>query len=83
MNVTVYSKENCGPCIKTKLLLKQRGIAFNENKIDVNNPDQIKEITDVMASHGVEFRSLPQVIIDDKYVGGFEDVMKYLNEKTQ
>lgn len=80
MNVTIYSKEDCSPCIRTKLLLKQRGIAFKENKIDVNDPEKIKEVTDIMASFGVEFRSLPQVIIDGNYVGGFENVLKYLNE---
>lgn len=75
MNAIVYSKDNCSFCVKAKMLLKQKRIGFVERKIDTQNSEDIERAKVEM---GREFKTLPQIFINDEYVGGFSDLAKYL-----
>ncbi len=72
--VTIYSKDYCPYCIKAKALLTSLNISFNE--IDVTNtPDIIEEL-----SQKSGFRTVPQIFVGDKCLGGFTDIEKLNNE---
>lgn len=72
MQAVVWSKDSCPLCVQAKGLLKQRGIEFEERNI---NKDWTKEqLMDAVP----DARTLPQIFLDDKLVGGFTELRKHL-----
>jgi glutaredoxin 3 len=72
MKVVVWSKYNCTFCDQAKLLLGQREIKFEERKIgDGYTKEELLE--EVPAA-----RSVPQIIIDGKVIGGFPELKEFL-----
>lgn len=73
---TVYSKPNCGFCVKAKDLLESRSIEFLE--IDVSKD---AEKLNWLKQQG--FRTVPQIYAEagdnTEYVGGYEQLVDYLS----
>jgi glutaredoxin len=72
MKVIVWSKNNCQYCDKAKLLLKLNNIDYEERNIE---KDWSKE---QLLNAAPLARTLPQVVINDKLIGGFTELQKYL-----
>lgn len=72
MKAIVWSKNNCPFCDQAKKLLEIKGIEFEERNIN-NGYDR----EDLLAAvpHA---RTLPQIFIDDRHVGGFTELKKLL-----
>ncbi len=66
--VQVYTKRNCPYCVRAKVLLQRKGVSFEE--IDVEE-DEAKREWLVEASGQ---RTVPQVFVDGRSLGGFVDV---------
>ena len=74
MKVIVWSKYNCQHCDQAKALLEQQGIEFEERRIgDGWTKEELLE--SVPAA-----RSVPQIFIDDRLIGGFTELQKYFRE---
>lgn len=74
MNFTIYSKDNCPYCHKIKTVLELTGnnfVVYNLNK------DFTRE--EFYAEFG-EGSTFPQVICDDKRLGGCTETVKFLKE---
>ncbi len=67
-SITIYTKDYCGYCARAKALLAGKGVDFNE--IDVTN-DRGLEAEMIERSNR---RTVPQVFIDDRHIGGFDDL---------
>jgi glutaredoxin 3 len=69
--VTVYSKNNCAFCVQAKNLLKNKGVEFQEIKIDEDTTAK-----DFVLSEG--HRTVPQIYKDGKLLveGGFQGLAK-------
>ena len=67
MKIEVYGDAGCAGCIKSKTLLKSRGIPFIERSVI--------ELLDVMP----EARQIPQIFIDDEHIGGFDELKNRLD----
>lgn len=69
--LTVYSKSNCPFCDKAKALLKQKGIVFEEVRVDQNQ--EAREFI-VNAGH----RTVPQIYLNGKVFveGGYQGLAK-------
>lgn len=76
MKAVVWSKYNCPYCDQAKALLKQKGIGFEERKI---GDGYTKE--DLLESVPTA-RTLPQIFLDDKLIGGFMELRKHLQEEN-
>ena len=75
MNFIVYSKNNCPYCYKVKQVLE----LTNSNYVVYNlGEDFTKE--EFYAEFG-EGSTFPQVICDDKKLGGSVDTIKFLKEQ--
>jgi glutaredoxin len=75
-NILLYSKNNCGYCDKAKLLLKTLGLNYTEKKFeDFTSTEALYE--DI----GKNVRSMPQIKIDGKLVGGYNQLVEYLHDK--
>jgi len=75
MKAVVYSKPECPYCEKVKVLLYHGAIEYAEY---VYGKDFTRE--QFYAEFG-EGSTFPQVILDDKHIGGCTDTAKYLKEQ--
>lgn len=67
-SVVVYSSDWCPYCIRAKQLLAQKGVAFDEIKVD-GKADIRAEM-----SRKAGRTSVPQIWIGDTHVGGCDDL---------
>lgn len=67
--VRMYTTLICPYCIRAKMLLKAKGVQFEE--IDVSGDHETREWL-VKASGGR--RTVPQIFINDEAIGGFDDM---------
>ena len=75
MNFAVYSKDNCPYCYKVKQVLELTGSNYVVYNLD---EDFTKEEFYSEFGQGSTF---PQVICDDKKLGGSVDTIKFLKER--
>ena len=75
MNFTVYSKENCPYCYKVKQVLELTGSKFVSYEL---GEDFTREEFYAKFGKGSTF---PQVLCDDKKLGGSVDTIKFLKEQ--
>ena len=75
MNFTIYTKENCPYCYKVEQVLQLTGNEFSIQKL---GEDFTKEEFYAEFGQGSTF---PQVICDDKKLGGSVDTIKFLKEQ--
>jgi len=68
-NVEVYSSFWCPYCYRAKNLLKSKGVEFKE--IEVDNDANLRE---EMVKRTGGRRTVPQIFIDGKLVGGSDDL---------
>lgn len=66
--VIVYSSDHCPFCIRAKELLRRKQVDYTEIRIDLDEEQRDKMI----ALSGR--RTVPQIFIDGKSVGGFDDI---------
>jgi len=66
--VEVYTTRTCPYCVRAKRLLEERGIPFDE--IDVGDDDDLR--VDLIRRTGR--RTVPQIFIDGKSIGGYEEL---------
>ena len=67
--VKIFSTARCPICDKTKHLLDKWGIAYDEAKVDSDH-NALRE----MAEKTEGARTVPQITIDDKWIGGFSEL---------
>lgn len=70
----MYSKDDCPWCVKAKDLLNNVGVEFKELKLGV---DYQKEDLRELLGDNLPL-TVPQVYINDKRIGGYEDLAEYL-----
>jgi glutaredoxin len=75
MKVTVWSKHPCPFCDQAKALLKSRGITFEERNITEGNWTKEQLLEAVPTA-----RTVPQIIINERLIGGFTELRKYIEE---
>jgi glutaredoxin 3 len=68
----VWSKENCPYCLQAKALLESRGIDYEERNVSADwTREQLLEAVPTA-------RTLPQIFLDDNYIGGFTELRQHL-----
>jgi len=67
-NVQIYTTANCAFCVAAKMLLKQRGLDYEELRVDTD-PARRNEM--VARS---QKRTVPQIFIDGALIGGYEEL---------
>ena len=74
MKAIVWSKYHCPYCDQAKALLKMKGIKIEERNINEDwTRDQLLEAVPTA-------RTVPQIFLDDQYIGGFTELKKYFDE---
>ncbi len=67
--ITIYSTATCPICDKAKSLFKKWNIEFKECRVDIDKA-ALKEMLTI-TNHA---RTVPQIIIDNKWIGGFTEL---------
>jgi glutaredoxin 3 len=68
--VEIYTWRFCPFCIRAKQLLDRKGVAYTEYEIDGDEAAR-----QAMVARGSDGRrSVPQIFIDDRHVGGCDDL---------
>ena len=67
--VEIYTWRTCPFCVRAKGLLDRKGVSYTEHSVDGDEPGR-----DAMAARGDGRRSVPQVYIDDRHIGGCDDL---------
>lgn len=76
----VYSKPNCPYCVKAKYLLTQRNIPFEEyDAVELRD----KLVERVRNETGQPPRTVPQIWLDGKYIGGYDQLAAYFTEQDR
>ena len=70
MNVVIYSKQSCPFCVRAKDWFDRHGFTYTENVIY----DEEQFLALQQKIPGV--RTVPQIFIDKKHIGGYDDLMK-------
>ena len=76
MKAIVYSTSKCVWCDRVVTLLKDKHI--ETEKIDVTEEGRLQEMQE---SAGSKVNTVPQVIIDGEYIGGFTETERWINTK--
>jgi len=66
--VFIYTTTVCPYCIRAKQLFEKKGVAYEEISLD-NDPKGRQELEEL-----TKRRTVPQIFIGDKHVGGFDDL---------
>lgn len=69
MTVKIYSKTYCPYCVKAKDWFKSNNVAFEEILLDKPTPEQ--KASFFRDAPGA--RTVPQIIVNDELIGGYED----------
>lgn len=70
--IIIYSRSTCPYCVRAKALLEEEGLAYQE--IDLN---LFPEKRDEMIEKSGGAKTVPQVFINAKHVGGCDDLYAY------
>ena len=66
--ITIYGTEFCSFCTAARLLLKKKGVNYAD--VLVSRDDEQRKIMERLSGR----RSVPQIFIDSRSVGGFEEL---------
>ena len=69
-NIVIYTKPTCPFCVRAKMLLEHKGVAFNE--IDIAAQPELRNEMITKANGG---STVPQIFINDQHIGGCDDIM--------
>ena len=78
MSIVIYSKNNCVFCNKAKHLIKSLGLTYEEKSLE---KDFSGDPTKLMEDIGKNVRTMPQIKIDDKLIGGYNQLVEYYADK--
>ena len=75
MKAIVWSKDQCPYCVQAKSLLESKGIEYEERNImhGTWTKEQLLEAVPTA-------RTLPQIFLNEEYVGGFTELRTKLTE---
>lgn len=76
MRAIIWSKTGCTSCIQAKTELEARGIEYEERNIQKNWTKS--ELLEMVPNA----RTVPQIIIDNIYIGGYTDLISYFNKNS-
>ncbi|WP_282610750.1 glutaredoxin domain-containing protein [Pelagibius sp. Alg239-R121] len=72
-NIEIYTGPACGYCEAAKTLLNEKGMLFTE--LDITDVGVLATFRERLP----RVKSVPQVFINGKHIGGYEDLVRVVN----
>jgi GrxC family glutaredoxin len=73
---TIYTTQTCPWCQRAKVLMGKQGINYTEVDVTTDRKLQIEMI------QRSGRQSVPQIFFDDEHIGGYDDLVAYLQRET-
>ena len=70
----VWSKNNCIYCVKAKNYLEKKNIHVEERNIE-SGDWTVTQLEEAVPN----VRAVPQIFIDNKYIGNYDKMVSYIN----
>lgn len=70
--IVIYTKATCPYCIRAKQILNSKGVNFTE----IDMPTISDEERTALAEKTNNYRTVPQIFIGEKFIGGCDDLSK-------
>lgn len=70
--IVIYTKATCPYCIRAKQILNSKGVNFTE----IDMPTISDEARTALAEKTNNYRTVPQIFIGEKFIGGCDDLSK-------
>jgi len=67
--VEIYTKWGCPYCVAAKSLLDKKGVSYDEHDVTMGGEKRAAMVERLPGA-----RPVPQVLVDDKPYGGFDDI---------
>lgn len=80
MKATLYTKNGCPFCVNAKTLLAIKGVEIVEYNIQTEEGKK-EELMEACASINVVPRTVPQIWLDDNYIGGFDQLKAHFDKR--
>lgn len=78
MQIIIFGKDTCSFCIKSKTLLDKNNIEYKYILMnEVSNYYQTNYLNKVPNT----YKTVPQIFIDKKFIGGYTDLEELINKK--
>ena len=74
MKFLIFTKYRCSYCDRAKTLIEQKGFKYESINIEEDNNIEI------LLEKNKYARTMPQIFINDKLIGGYTDLVKYFEE---
>jgi glutaredoxin 3 len=68
--VTIYTKAYCPYCVRAKSVLDNKGVAYQEIRID-----EQPELRPKMIERAAGRTTVPQIFIGEQHIGGCDDML--------
>ena len=73
-NIKMYTSQFCPYCSNAESLLKSKGYEISEKIYVDQDPEVLSKMIEMTGK-----RTVPQIFINDKYIGGFDELRKLDN----
>jgi glutaredoxin len=85
MFVEIYTRPNCGYCVRAKQLVLDKELEHKIIDVSVGTQAEQDEarqalIDRVMDQTGRQPKTMPQIFVDDQHVGGYDDLVIFLED---
>ena len=74
MTIIIYSKTNCVYCTKAKGLLDKLRLDYTEKTLEKDFNGSVEKLLEDI---GKNVRQMPQIKIDDKLIGGYNQLIEH------
>ena len=74
MKFLIFTKYRCSYCDRAKTFLEQKGYEYDSINIEEGNNIEL------LLDKNKYARTMPQIFINDKLIGGYTDLVKYFEE---
>tara|TARA_B100001778_G_scaffold268874_1_gene230363 strand:+ start:162 stop:386 length:225 start_codon:yes stop_codon:yes gene_type:complete len=74
MKFLVFTKYRCSYCDRAKSLIEQKGYEYESINIEEDNN------IDLLLEKNKYARTMPQIFINDKLIGGYSELVKFFEE---
>lgn len=78
MKVVIYGAPGCGFCTQAKKICESNKYDYTYIDMQLENISQ----SELESRIGSPIRSIPQILINDQYVGGYLEFVSYLRENA-
>ena len=78
MKAIVWSNVGCSYCEQAKKLLDSKGIDYEERNI-AKGPWTVQQLQEAVPGA----RTVPQIFVDEKHIGGYQELVEHLNHSLQ